>query len=112
MGEARRRGTLKERIEQSKQRKIADFANYVMGNIKKNAGLLEQLIDALDNQWQPIETAPRDGTRFLVYFSSGLIDKCWSFKDLLFFDRGQNDTVQNIGYTPTHWQPLPQPSKQ
>ena len=58
--------------------------------------------------WQPIETAPRDGTRILLYFPA--MDKgerifagpfahgMWQIG--VWFARPPN---------PTHWQPLPPP---
>lgn len=53
-------------------------------------------------QWQPIETAPKDGTPILV--SGILLSACVArYVDDGFY-RGRNDMVK-----PTHWTPLPQP---
>lgn len=63
-------------------------------------------------QWQPIETAPRDGTRILGYDDSGLSDAGgiaiirWSVEGQLWWD----ETLDL--FTPTHWQPLPTPPQE
>lgn len=76
---------------------------------EKNA-LIESL--RKQTQWQPIETAPKDGkTHILAYEEGGDIyraawdaeSECWSSYC------GQYVTVTP---EPTHWQPLPQPPQQ
>ena len=63
-------------------------------------------------EWQPIETAPKDGSRVLTY-SLGLvgtgryITKFGSYSDRMFWYSDQLDR----SYEPTHWQPLPEPPK-
>jgi len=57
-------------------------------------------------EWQPIETAPRDGKRVLLYnwaygAGSGHYDKGW----WQHFCLSQH-------YEPTHWMPLPDPPKE
>jgi hypothetical protein len=75
--------------------------------------------------WQPIETAPKDGTRILVTNAKGDIDVgsyCEDWVTHTEFVRKAKDgdvykTVrENIGYwetnyayCPTHWMPLPPP---
>lgn len=64
------------------------------------------------SEWQPIETAPKDGTPVLLYEPSedptvhvaewGIGD--WHLCD---FDPGY-DLVQRA-VNPTHWMPLPEP---
>lgn len=58
-------------------------------------------------EWQPIETAPKDGACVLIT-GEGLVRECRSFRD----DWG--DPVYSEWFfeaTPTHWMPLPEPPK-
>ena len=61
-------------------------------------------------KWQPIETAPRDGTFFIARVSNG-IDEPRVCPMIL--DGRHNDTVINIAdgnqWSATHWMPLPTP---
>lgn len=61
--------------------------------------------------WQPIETAPRDGTRFDVWIPSERGG--WRATDLHFNERGAicraSGIIADIPRWPTHWQPLPEP---
>lgn len=63
-------------------------------------------------EWQPIETAPRDGTRILVYTAErcrrclpGTVGMAVMFWD------GAWAIVDGIHarHLPTHWKPLPEP---
>ena len=62
------------------------------------------------NQWQPIETAPKDGTVFLGY-KLGQFRECYKVPrddcDMWCFGgtSGADDLFPNI--KPTHWMPLP-----
>lgn len=82
--------------------------------------LYREVIDS----WQPIESAPKDGTRVLFYdphSSVGVHAGCWdasftSTDDGLSFRGAWTDySVHSFGseecneYYPTHWQPLPEP---
>jgi hypothetical protein len=68
-------------------------------------------------QWQPIETAPIDGTELLLYCGdewSGII--VGHYGDLLWLndvtDEWETETCWQSGlekYCPTHWMPLPKP---
>lgn len=56
-------------------------------------------------EWQPIETAPKDGRDILGFApKSGCVVVEWGG------DRWRNYDYQPID--PTHWQPLPQPPVQ
>lgn len=69
------------------------------------------------NEWQPIETAPKDGTRILAFYpkeeenykilSVALIYRKWR----LCPDGGYDFEFEIVG-DPTHWMPLPNPPKQ
>ncbi len=61
-----------------------------------------------NNEWRPIETAPRDNTYYLLY-NSVLGD----------FDIGYKDSTDDSWYDdmaydlkPTHWMPLPSPPEE
>ena len=56
-----------------------------------------------DDNWQPIETAPKDGTEILVVEPDGeMYVAFWNIYESLWF-YGVDLCV------PTHWMPLPQP---
>lgn len=59
-------------------------------------------------QWQPIETAPADGTEFLA-FSDGSYDVAWCGRDKE--DGSPNWFNGDVSVRPTHWMPLPEPPK-
>jgi len=56
-------------------------------------------------EWQPIETAPKDGTHIIVmpYFYVEDLQVSWFILDE---DRWAN---WNWSVEPTHWMPLPEP---
>ena len=60
-------------------------------------------------QWQPIETAPKDGTEILTIRSNGYI------RNAKWYDNpfGRKDTVIDDAdgkwWSVTHWMPLPSP---
>lgn len=71
------------------------------------------------SQWQPIESAPKDGTRIDLW------TKCWNVHTDAFdtmrcpncyWTKGDSMTNRNAhwvnlesGWRPTHWMPLPDP---
>ena len=76
-------------------------------------------------EWQPIETAPKDGSRVLICGSGGEIDiasytEQWSVRDY-FVRHAKDDDVYktvkeecgywetDVAFNPTHWMPLPRP---
>jgi len=76
--------------------------------------------------WQPIETAPKDGTPFLSALGPFVYIVFWSddsnLKSLIpWWEQGSAEWENNkwIGYheeyyaaSPTHWMPLPKPPKE
>ena len=64
-------------------------------------------------QWQPIETAPKDGTAILSTWPSLFKDQDKWFIQPVFFRDGiwlhLWDHDETLPLNPTHWQPLPSP---
>lgn len=56
-------------------------------------------------QWMPIETAPRDGTRILVYSENCIAIAGYSTD----YNSWCENYYDNLWHDPTHWQPLPSP---
>jgi hypothetical protein len=73
--------------------------------------------------WQPIETAPKDGTHILLWMPWGLPERKgappgfmylarWSYRDDPMLDRWIDPSDDDdIGEGATHWMPLPEPPK-
>jgi hypothetical protein len=60
--------------------------------------------------WQPIETAPKDGTIILAGHETSVFDAYWDEREGGWADGatcGYDDDL--ITYSPTHWIPLPAP---
>lgn len=61
-------------------------------------------------EWQPIETAPMDGTEVLTYRGAGLIAVASFFGDCGDGNGAFWCVTDGMGLTNvTHWQPLPEP---
>lgn len=64
--------------------------------------------------WQPISTAPRDGTAVLIAEADGNVTACywstsvWADGGAWISELSRSDTVH---YHPTHWMPIPPPPK-
>ena len=83
------------------------------GNGKEGQAILEAILTALEAKglvieqgWQPIETAPKDGTRYIGYQGTsgdyeGQTDVCWYSLEC------HHNGV--LSFFPTHWRPLPEP---
>lgn len=57
------------------------------------------------NEWQPIETAPKDGESILAWLPHLALPGC------IYYSGGHWRWVTNGGWAgvPTHWMPLPPP---
>ena len=74
-------------------------------------------------KWQPIETAPKDGTSILVYPPTWKTKRAaiakWNPNRYAKNPKGyweRDDDMQRVtisrGATPTHWMPLPEPPEE
>ena len=64
-----------------------------------------------ETEWQPIETAPRDGTVFDVYTKYGRVTNCVAciqFGSIYNYDRESDNYDRKVNFA-THWMPLPEP---
>lgn len=77
------------------------------------------------SEWQPIETAPKDGTRIILAQNGGVEVGSWHAEDSGYYEtisstaseRKQRWVQTSDGYwtgldeiyDPTHWMPLPSP---
>jgi hypothetical protein len=73
------------------------------------------------NEWQPIKTAPKDGTPILIfepspYLKKGWIDVVQNFYEIEYKSDADKwyarDSAEISCDNPTHWQPLPDPPKE
>lgn len=70
--------------------------------------IIQRAIDkAMADGWQPIETAPKDGTHIWLGDSGGVVTGYWS--PVYGGWRCDWDMGRGDGKKPTHWRPLPAP---
>ena len=73
-------------------------------------------------EWQPIETAPKDGTDVLAWADGVVIvsfrmddnDRTGNHYGNMWLDNSYDDFscgLASVPYEPTHWMPLPEPPK-
>lgn len=70
------------------------------------------------SEWQPMETAPKDGTTILIC-GFGNVDQKYFVADVRWNDYENDwclfdpaaDTHNWPCYSPSHWMPLPEPPK-
>lgn len=64
-------------------------------------------------KWQPIETAPRDGTSILVFTELGVFEATFvSYWEFAVANYHGCLCCSGRGDNPTHWMPLPEPPKE
>mgnify|MGYP003408535225 CR=1 FL=1 len=93
-------------------------------NLQKPLYTADQLTEAYEagkreaiSKWQPIETAPKDGTAFRAYADElidldfnpcGSVEAAWSGEEFIgCVWNGQQDAWYGKAINPTHWMPLP-----
>jgi hypothetical protein len=77
----------------------------MMDAMGETAKLLEKAANALEAQeWQPIETAPKTGEKFIAYDP----DECSNMQVCWWLDSEWGDDWYNE-IEPTHWMPFPKP---
>lgn len=60
------------------------------------------------SDWQPIETAPKDGTSILTFVRDGVLPvDVGSFREDFDIPGNGAGTWRDDGREPTHWMPLP-----
>jgi len=83
----------------------AAWSAFTLGNFSAIRAALQQ---AAEMQWQPIETAPRDGTEILshggiLYWRNDACGGGW------YTITGINYPGRCVAWEVTHWMPLPKP---
>ncbi len=87
------------RMEKAKRNERGHWCDARAG-VDAACDVLPKIIRALAPQWQPIESAPKDGTRLMLWDSRAggyAVTGAWV--------AGSADDHETI----THWQPLPGP---
>jgi hypothetical protein len=70
-----------------------------------------------ERSWQPIETAPKDGTRILLWDTDEVVIAKWDDIStggakgwqIAVVNMHSNLNYYEAAYNPTHWMPLPEP---
>lgn len=119
---------LRERLQASKRlNEWASLPNSVKRKWRDHAAAIIAAADGaalpmlVRAEWQPIETAPKDGTRILIaggtyyYDASEMPDQEFTSADTAYWRNGGwcggygSEYNGEYWHKPTHWQPLPAP---
>lgn len=105
-----------EEIERLKRERLitADAIETLNSTHKEQLATAEQRVA---EAWQPIETAPKDGTSVLLLFKGCAIEALWECVDSGDWESGLQPSYYwsskfdwfDDGTEPTHWMPLPNP---
>ena len=77
------------------------------GQVEAGAVEIERLRACLE--WRPIETAPKDGTRILLWAPGARLD-IWKWIDISrWWEAGDTEWWREGIHGPTHWMPIPEP---
>lgn len=68
----------------------------------------DTVVRLLQNQWSPIETAPKDGTEILIFGEGEFAVAAWNGSE--WRDIGDIGWGGMDGASPTHWKPLVPPN--
>ena len=63
-------------------------------------------------EWQPIETAPKDGSLIMIGRLGWAMPARWRFYETLgsgYWVFSNNQHIKKTDSQPTHWMPLPEP---
>jgi uncharacterized protein DUF551 len=63
------------------------------------------------SDWQPIESAPKDGTRVLCSFCKGEAPEVLYFSQGMWYSELEREGQSSFIFQPSHWMPLPEPPK-
>lgn len=85
-----------------------DIMHFESGHIVNGSQVWRDVPTEPPTQWQPIETAPRDGSNVLVYEDGAITVVFWDEGAWRHPYKGGKTTWPNV----THWQPLPEPPAQ
>lgn len=99
-------GRLKEELLEAKRKMEIKLVWPTAENIA--ALMNEHLGRKLAHEWQPIETAPRDGRAYLVV--DEIVDTAHRAQ-IAFWSGAWLSTEKERPLNPTHWMPLPEPPR-
>ena len=104
-----------EYLQQENERQRFDILamNQSLDLLREENGRLRKDADRIE--WQPIETAPKDGTDILVMTGETMHVVRWinihGDFDYWAVDDNKHGPFTLRGKAPTHWMPLPEPPK-
>lgn len=98
-------------LEENQRAYSEDTAHVAIEQLEKlttDRDSLRAEVERLKAQWQPIATAPMDGTGFLAFVKEGWVEGMYYNEGQLHY-LSDGDQPPKGRSLPTHWMPLPQP---